>query len=143
MVIPRFGLVGQFLRIIYATETNVPHDRSRNSRGFGFAPCRGQRAGGQSSRPFHRNLLRTKPMKIMHQEITNLLTAYEKALNTSDTKAAMALYGSDPIFMAQNATANDAISPEQMKQASSVTVSHDVQSPTAPFAHRAIRIRWT
>ena len=44
-------------------------------------------------------------MKIMHQEITNLLTAYEKALNTSDTNAAMALYGSDPIFMAQNAPA--------------------------------------
>jgi ketosteroid isomerase-like protein len=44
-------------------------------------------------------------MKIMNQEITNLLKCYEKALNTSDTKAAMALYGSDPIFMAQNAPA--------------------------------------
>ena len=44
-------------------------------------------------------------MKTMNQEITNLLKAYEKALNTSDTKAAMALYGSDPIFMAQNAVA--------------------------------------
>jgi ketosteroid isomerase-like protein len=44
-------------------------------------------------------------MKIMNQEITNLLKAYEKALNTSDTKAAMALYGSEPIFMAQNAVA--------------------------------------
>jgi uncharacterized protein (TIGR02246 family) len=39
----------------------------------------------------------------MNQEITNLLEAYEKALNSSDPKAAMALYGSDPIFMAQNA----------------------------------------
>jgi uncharacterized protein (TIGR02246 family) len=39
----------------------------------------------------------------MNQEITNLLRAYEKALNTSDTKAAIALYGSDPVFMAQNA----------------------------------------
>jgi ketosteroid isomerase-like protein len=47
----------------------------------------------------------TKPIKIMNQEITNLLKAYEKALNTSDTKAAMALYGSEPIFMAQNAVA--------------------------------------
>jgi len=44
-------------------------------------------------------------MKIMNQEITNLLKAYEKALNTSDTQAAMALYGSEPIFMAQNAVA--------------------------------------
>ena len=47
----------------------------------------------------------TKPANIMNQEITNLLKAYEKALNTSDTKAAIALYGSDPIFMAQNAPA--------------------------------------
>jgi uncharacterized protein (TIGR02246 family) len=35
----------------------------------------------------------------MNPEIINLLKAYEKALNTSDTQAAMALYGSDPIFM--------------------------------------------
>jgi uncharacterized protein (TIGR02246 family) len=41
----------------------------------------------------------------MNQEITNLLKAYEKALNTSDASAALALYGSDPIFMAQNAPA--------------------------------------
>ena len=41
----------------------------------------------------------------MNQEIIDLLKEYEKALNTSDTKAAMALYGSDPIFMAQNAPA--------------------------------------
>jgi ketosteroid isomerase-like protein len=47
----------------------------------------------------------TKSANIMNQEITNLLKAYEKALNTSDTKAAMALYGSDPVFMAQNAVA--------------------------------------
>jgi hypothetical protein len=32
----------------------------------------------------------------MNQEITNVLKAYEKALNTSDAKAALALYGSDP-----------------------------------------------
>jgi hypothetical protein len=30
----------------------------------------------------------------MNQEITSLLKAYEKALNTSDAKAALALYGS-------------------------------------------------
>ena len=39
--------------------------------------------------------------KMMNQEITNLLEAYEKALNTSDTQAALALYGSDPVFMPQ------------------------------------------
>jgi len=40
-------------------------------------------------------------MRTMNQEIINLLKAYEKALNTSDTQAALALYGSDPIFMPQ------------------------------------------
>jgi ketosteroid isomerase-like protein len=48
----------------------------------------------------------TKQTKSIDQEITNLLKAYEKALNAGDTKAAMALYGSDPIFMAQNADAS-------------------------------------
>lgn len=46
---------------------------------------------------------KTKPTKNMNQEITNLLKAYEKALNTRDRKAALALYGSEPVFMAQNA----------------------------------------
>ena len=41
----------------------------------------------------------------MNQEITHLLKAYEKSLNTSDAQAALALYGSEPIFMAQNAPA--------------------------------------
>jgi ketosteroid isomerase-like protein len=41
----------------------------------------------------------------MKQEITNALKAYENSLNTSDTRAAMALYGSDPIFMAEYANA--------------------------------------
>ena len=41
----------------------------------------------------------------MKQEITNALKAYENSLNTSDTKAAMALYGNDPIFMAEYANA--------------------------------------
>ena len=41
----------------------------------------------------------------MNQEITGLLKAYENALNTSSTDAALALYGSDPVFMAQNAPA--------------------------------------
>jgi uncharacterized protein (TIGR02246 family) len=41
----------------------------------------------------------------MNEEITNLLKAYENALNTSDTDAALALYGSDPVFMAEYAVA--------------------------------------
>jgi uncharacterized protein (TIGR02246 family) len=43
--------------------------------------------------------------ELMKEEITNLLKAYEKALNTSDTDGALALYGSDPIFMAEYADA--------------------------------------
>jgi uncharacterized protein (TIGR02246 family) len=42
---------------------------------------------------------------MMNPEIINLLKAYEKALNTSDTQAAMALYGSDPIFIPEFSTA--------------------------------------
>ncbi len=42
------------------------------------------------------------PTKIMNQEITKQIKAYEKSLNTSDANAALAVYGSDPIFMAQN-----------------------------------------
>jgi uncharacterized protein (TIGR02246 family) len=41
---------------------------------------------------------------MMNQEIINVLKAYEKALNTSDTQAALALYGSDPVFMPQYST---------------------------------------
>jgi ketosteroid isomerase-like protein len=41
----------------------------------------------------------------MNQEIANLLKAYEQALNSSDPNAIMSLYGSAPIFMAQNADA--------------------------------------
>src|SRR6266851_1726796 len=47
----------------------------------------------------------TTQLYAMKQEITNVLKVYENALNTSDTKAAMALYGSDPIFMAEYANA--------------------------------------
>ena len=41
----------------------------------------------------------------MNQEIGDLIKAYEKALNASETKAVMPLYGSDPIFMPQNSEA--------------------------------------
>ena len=37
----------------------------------------------------------------MNQEIVSVIKAYEKALNASDTAAALALYGEDPIFMPQ------------------------------------------
>jgi ketosteroid isomerase-like protein len=62
-------------------------------------------AAGESKKQFTSNSSETKSTKNMNPEITTLLKAYENALNTSDTKAAMALYGSDPIFMAQNAVA--------------------------------------
>jgi uncharacterized protein (TIGR02246 family) len=35
----------------------------------------------------------------MNQDIVNAIKAYEKSLNASDTQAALALYGSDPVFM--------------------------------------------
>jgi len=38
----------------------------------------------------------------MKPEITNQIKAYEKSLNTSDVHAAMAVYGREPVFMAQN-----------------------------------------
>ena len=37
----------------------------------------------------------------MNQDIVSVIKAYEKALNASDTAAALALYGEDPIFMPQ------------------------------------------
>ena len=41
----------------------------------------------------------------MNQEIVEVIKAYEKSLNASDTKGALALYGEDPIFMPQYSTA--------------------------------------
>lgn len=38
----------------------------------------------------------------MQQAITQQIRAYERALNTSDANAALAVYGSEPVFMAQN-----------------------------------------
>lgn len=38
----------------------------------------------------------------MNQEIAKQIKEYEKSLNTSDASAALAIYGTDPIFMAQN-----------------------------------------
>jgi ketosteroid isomerase-like protein len=45
---------------------------------------------------------KTPRTTIMNQEITKQIKDYEKALNTSDAQAALAVYGSEPIFMAQN-----------------------------------------
>jgi uncharacterized protein (TIGR02246 family) len=41
----------------------------------------------------------------MNQDIVNVIKAYEKSLNASDTLAALALYGEDPIFLPQNSVA--------------------------------------
>ena len=41
----------------------------------------------------------------MNQDIVKVIKAYEKALNASDTEAALALYGADPIFMPQYSAA--------------------------------------
>jgi uncharacterized protein (TIGR02246 family) len=41
----------------------------------------------------------------MNQEIVTAIKAYEKSLNTSDTQAALELYGSDPVFMPEFAGA--------------------------------------
>jgi uncharacterized protein (TIGR02246 family) len=41
----------------------------------------------------------------MNQDIVSVIKAYEKALNASDTEAALALYGEDPVFMPQYSAA--------------------------------------
>jgi ketosteroid isomerase-like protein len=37
----------------------------------------------------------------MNPEIVDVIKAYEKSLNASDTDAALTLYGKDPVFMPQ------------------------------------------
>jgi len=41
----------------------------------------------------------------MNQDIVNVITAYEKSLNASDTATALELYGEDPIFMPEYSAA--------------------------------------
>jgi uncharacterized protein (TIGR02246 family) len=41
----------------------------------------------------------------VNQDIVNVIKAYEKSLNASDTQAALALYGDDPVFMPQYSAA--------------------------------------
>ena len=112
MAIPRFGLVGQFLRVIMQPKSifRIPPQLKPNFRMLGLvgmALCLAvaDRAAGSPQDPLTPISSETKPTKSVNQEITNLLKAYEKALNSSDPKAVMALYGSDPIFMPQNAEA--------------------------------------
>jgi hypothetical protein len=115
MVIPRFGLVGQFLRVIMQPKSIFrilpqpnPNFRMlgvRNLVGLALCLAVADRATGSPQDPLKPISSETKPTESVNQEITNLLKAYEKALNSHDPKAVMALYGSDPIFIPQNAEA--------------------------------------
>ena len=59
-------------------------------------------AAGDRQGDFNSNTTKTSPMNIMNQEISKQIKAYEKSLNTSDAKAVLEVYGSEPVFMAQN-----------------------------------------
>src|SRR5258707_3785130 len=123
MVIPRFGLVGQFLRVIMQPKSicRIPPQRNPNFRMLGVRNLLGlalclavaDRATGSPQDPSKPISSETKPTESINQEITNLLKAYENALNSHDPKAVMALYGSDPIFIPQNAEALIAREPWQ------------------------------
>ena len=77
----------------------------RNLVGLALCLAVADRAAGSPQDPSEPISSETEPTKSVNQEITNLLKAYEKALNSHDPKAVMALYGSDPIFIPQNAEA--------------------------------------
>ena len=77
----------------------------RNLVGLALFLAVADRAAGSPQDPLKPISSETKPTESVNQEITNLLKAYEKALNSHDPKAVMALYGSDPIFIPQNAEA--------------------------------------
>jgi len=91
----------------------VPPQRNSNFRMLGVRNLVGlalclavaDRAAGGPQDPSKPISSETKPTESINQEITNLLKAYENALNSHDPKAVMALYGSDPIFIPQNAEA--------------------------------------
>src|SRR5260221_10096024 len=109
MVIPGSGLVGQFLRVIMQPKSifRIPPQPNPNFRmiavrnlvGLALCVAVADRAAGNPQDPLTAISSETEPTKSVNQEITNLLKAYEKALNSHDPKAVMALYGSDPIFM--------------------------------------------
>jgi ketosteroid isomerase-like protein len=87
----------------------------RNLVGLALCLAVASRAAGSPQDPSKPISSETKPNESINQndetkaaaqsEITNLLKAYENALNSHDPKAVMALYGSDPIFIPQNAEA--------------------------------------
>jgi len=77
----------------------------RNLVGLALCLAVADRAAGSPQDPSEPISSETEPTKSVNQEITNLLKAYEKALNSHDPTAVMALYGSDPIFIPQNAEA--------------------------------------
>jgi len=78
----------------------------RNLVGLALCLAVADRAAGSPQDPSKPNSSETKPTENINQEITDLLKAYENALNSHDPKAVMALYGSDPIFIPQNAEAS-------------------------------------
>src|SRR5258708_4087872 len=115
MVIPRFWLGGKFWRVMLKTKTffRVPPQRNSNFRMLGVRTLVGMalclavadRAAGGPQDPSKPISSETNPTESINQEITNLLKAYENALNSHDPKAVMSLYRSDPIFIPQNAEA--------------------------------------
>src|SRR5260221_11999229 len=115
MVIPRFGLLGQFLRIIMQPKSifRIPPQRNPNFRMLGVRSLLGlalclavaDRATGSPQDPSKPISSETKPTESINQEITNLLKAYENELTSHDPKAVTTLSVSDPISIPQNAAA--------------------------------------
>jgi uncharacterized protein (TIGR02246 family) len=70
----------------------------------GLVPCSAEssRAAGGPLAVSNPIATQSKPTNTMNQEIEKQIKAYENALNTSNANAALAVYGSDPVFMAQN-----------------------------------------
>jgi uncharacterized protein (TIGR02246 family) len=136
MVIPRFGLVRQFLRVTMQPKSifRIPPQPNPNFRMIavrnlvGLALCFAvaDRAAGSPQDPSEPISTETEPPKSVNQEITNLIRAYENALNSHDPKAVMALYGSDPIFIPQNAeafTGREAVQARYQKGSQTVKVN--------------------
>ena len=90
-------------RIPPQPNTNFRRIAIRNLVGLALCFAIADRAAGDPQDPSEPISSETEPTKSVNQEITNLLKAYENALNSHDPKAVMALYGSDPIFIPQNA----------------------------------------
>src|SRR5258708_28265043 len=74
----------------------------RNLVGLALCVAVADRAAGSPQDPSEPISSETEPTKSVNQEITNLLKAYENALNSHDPKAVMALYATDPILLHLN-----------------------------------------